>query len=63
MCMRTAQTSRKPAGISQCPHTQSSKRAAKTRQRIAKSPVLDTACQSTHRSQMRLVIRVNDGHG
>jgi len=33
------------------------------KKRIAGSPVPDTACQSTHRSPMRLVIRVDDGLG
>ena len=33
------------------------------KKRIAKSPVPNTACKSTHRSQMRLVIRVDDGPG
>ena len=33
------------------------------KKRVAKSPVPDTACQSTHRRQVRLVIRVDDGLG
>jgi hypothetical protein len=33
------------------------------KKRVAKSPVPDTACQSPHRSQMRLVLRVDDGLG
>jgi hypothetical protein len=33
------------------------------KQRVAKSPVPDTACQSTHRRQVRLVIRVDEGLG
>jgi hypothetical protein len=33
------------------------------KQRVAKSPVPDTARQSPHRSQMRLVIRVDEGPG
>ena len=28
---------------------------------VAKSPVPDTACQSSHRRQVRLVIRVDEG--
>jgi hypothetical protein len=33
------------------------------KKRVAKSPVPDTECQSSHRSQMRLVIRVDDRLG
>ena len=33
------------------------------KKQVAKSPVPDTARQSPHRSQMRLVIRVADGLG
>ena len=33
------------------------------KKRVAKSPVPDTACQSAHRRQVRLVIRVDDGLG
>ena len=33
------------------------------KQRVAKSPVPDTACQSTHHRQVRLVLRVDDGLG
>jgi hypothetical protein len=31
------------------------------KKRVAKNPVPDTAHQSPHRSQMRLIIRVDDG--
>ena len=31
--------------------------------RVTKSPVPDTARQSTHRRKVRLVIRVDQGHG
>ena len=43
--------------------TQSSGRAPTIRQRIAKSRVPDTARQSTHHRQVRLVIRVDEGLG
>ncbi len=33
------------------------------KKQVAKSPVPDTACQSTHRRTVRLVIRVDDGLG
>ncbi len=33
------------------------------KQRVAKSPVPDTACQSPHRRKVRLFIRVDDGLG
>ena len=33
------------------------------KKRVAGSPVPETACQSTHRRQVRLVIRVDEGSG